>query len=218
MWHTEDVDILVNDFVEFFKYVFYFLGLPQPTLAQIEMARFVASGGGNLMLQAPRGLAKSLTTQIFVIWRLLRDNNLLIVVFSASGKRAGNWTTFTRNLMRSLPLTKHLTPRSDQRSSSESFDVNGATPSDSPSVKSFGVLSQKAGSRSNLVVYDDIETIENSATQQMREKLLLSAMEVMNTMIAGESEAIVLCTPQSQHTVYNEMRQRGFKRIGITVS
>ena len=47
----------------------------------------------------------------------------------------------------------------------------GAPASHAPSVKSLGITSQLTGSRADLIVLDDIEVVNNSATQGMRDKL-----------------------------------------------
>lgn len=212
----KDLDILVNDFVEFYLYVFWVLDLPVPTRAQIEIARFISNPAyDKRMAQAMRGLGKSLTSQIYTVWRLLRNQDEKIAVLSASQRRSVNWTTFVLNLIRRIPITSHIAPRPNQRKSATSFDVDGATPADTPSVVSYGVDSQVTGARSTIVIYDDIEVLKNSASAQLREKLLMSAMEAMNTTIAGRSEAIILCTPQSQESVYNEMESKGFTPMHI---
>ena len=70
-----------------------------------------------------------------------------------------------------MPILNHLKPREEQRASKISFDVGPAAASHSPSVKSVGITGQLAGSRADLIVADDIEIPNNSATQMMRDKL-----------------------------------------------
>ena len=218
--NREDKRILVNDFKEFYKYCFWWLNLPSPTLDQLFMAKHLSDNAllhtEPSMLQAQRGLAKSLTTSLLVDWLLLRNKNEKIVVVSATTGRAESFTLFCLNLMKTIPLLKHLYPTSDQRSSGNKFDVAGRIVDDSPSVKAFGVTSAKTGSRASFLIYDDVEIPENSATAQMREKLLAGVRDTANLGISGVFRELCICTPQSSQSVYNTLvDEDGFKKVII---
>lgn len=214
----KEIKLLVNNFVEFYKYCFWMLGLPCPTRDQLYMAKFLWKNSGKdadpMMLQAQRGLAKSLTTQLFVVWLLLRNKDEKIVVVSATGRRAESFTLFCLNLLKAIPLLNHLSPMSSDRSSANKFDVAGRTPDDSPSVIAFGVTSAKTGSRATFIVYDDVEIPENSMTSQMREKLLAGVRDTANLGISGIFRELCICTPQSSESVYNTMcDEDGFTKV-----
>ena len=70
-----------------------------------------------------------------------------------------------------MPILEHLKPQDGQRFSKISFDVGLAPASHAPSVKSLGITSQLTGSRADIIVADDVEVANNSATQGMRDKL-----------------------------------------------
>ena len=163
------------------------------------------------------GYPKSLTSQIYVVWRLLRDPNEKILVMSAGGSRAVNFTQFVQKLIATLPVTKHMTPRMNrERTSSQSFDVAGAEPSDSPSVYAVGVGNQITGMRASLVVYDDIETSQNAGSVVQREKVDHYASEAANILMSGKDETICLCTPHSMDSIYMDwIQNRGFKHLVI---
>ena len=208
----EEKKILVNDFVEFYRYTFAYLKLPEPTEAQIEMAKFVCDKTiDSKMLMALRGLAKSLTSQIYVVWRLLRDNDQHILVMSGSGRRAKNYTRFVLKVITLLPLTRHMAPRNQiERTSGESFDIQGAMISDSPSIYAAGAGNQVTGFRATLVIYDDVETSTNAKSAVMRETVKDSVDEAQNLLITGCDETIVLCTPHSMDSIYNDMMNEGY--------
>lgn len=208
---VEDKRILVNDPIEFQRYIFWWLNLPVPTRDQMFMMQHLAEAALSdeldpEMLQAQRGLAKSLTVQILVNWLLLRDKDEKIVVVSATGRRAESFTLFCLNMIRVVPLLQHLYPQSHQRSSGGKFDVANRTEDDSPSVAAFGVTSAKTGSRASLIIYDDVEIPENSQTAQMREKLLAGVRDTANLGISNAFREICICTPQSAESVYNVMK------------
>lgn len=211
----KDKKLLINNFKEFYKYVFWWLKLPCPTLDQLFMAKYVSQLAYNqepIMLQAQRGLAKSLTTQILSVWLLLRNKNEVISVISATSARAESFITFCKLLLQTIPLLMHLAPQGQDRSSSRKIDVNGRIPNDSPSLSAFGVTSAKTGSRSSFLIYDDVEIPENSDTAQKREKLLSGVRDSANLGIAGVFRELCICTPQSSESVYNTMLSDGFSR------
>ena len=208
---THDKKVLVNNFKEFYKYCFWYQNLPSPTRDQLYMASYMSAAVMNAdrtptMLQAQRGLAKSLTVQLLTVWILLRNKNEKIVVVSATGRRSESFTLFCLNLLKTIPLLKHLVPGTDQRSSGNKFDVAGRIPDDSPSVTAFGVTSAKTGSRASFIIYDDVEIPENSGTAQMREKLLDGVRDTANLGVSGVFRELCICTPQSGDSVYNTLR------------
>lgn len=210
-----DKKILVNDILEFQRYCFWWLGLPVPTLDQMYFLEFLEPsiyGSEDTMGQAQRGLAKSLDTQIAVCYIFLRNKDEVIAVISATTRRAESWTLFILNMIRAIPLLRHLAPTTDDRSSGTKFDIGGRKPNDSPSCAAFGVTSAKTGSRATLIIYDDIEIIENSDTAQKRDKLVTGANDASNLGIANVYRSIVLCTPQSSESIYNTMVEQGYKR------
>jgi len=215
----DDKRVLVNNFQEYYKYVFYYQNHPLPTRDQLYMAKFLSKSVNNLdprMLQAQRGLAKSLTLQIFTTWLLLRNKNEKIVVVSATSARSESFTSFCLGLFRTIPLIKHLEPSGDDRSSTKKFDVSGRKVDDSPSMAAFGVTSAKAGSRATFIIYDDVEILENSDTAGKREKVLKGVRDTLHLGVANVYRSICICTPQSSESVYNVMvNENGYNRTII---
>lgn len=199
-----DEDLLFENFIVFYVHAFAWLNLPRPTYNQLLMAKHVSdTSNKSRMLMALRGLSKSLTSQIYAVWRLYRDPDEHILVMSASGTRAKNFTAFMQKIIRLFPCTQHMAPRHNiERTSGGSFDVAGASESDSPSVYAVGVENQIAGFRATLVIYDDIESKQNSTSITMREKIDHYAKEAHNLLIAGKEETITLCTPHSKDSIY----------------
>ena len=109
-----------------------------------------------------------------------------------------------------MPVLHHLKPREEQRASKISFDVGPAGPSHSPSVKSVGITGQLAGSRADIIVADDIEIPNNSATQMMRDKLGESVKE-FDAILKPDGRIIYLGTPQTEMSLYEELPNRGYE-------
>uniref|UniRef100_UPI0021C06548 phage terminase large subunit n=2 Tax=Campylobacteraceae TaxID=72294 RepID=UPI0021C06548 len=143
-------------------------------------------------------------TSAFVCWQLWRDPQVKILVVSASKQRADDFSTFTQRLISEMPLLQHLMPTNDQRQSKVAFDVAPARASHSPSVKSLGITSMLTGSRADIIVADDVEAPNNSATADLREKLLKAVKEFEAILTPKPtSQIIYLGTPQTEESIYN---------------
>lgn len=204
------------DFRHFVIDVWSFLGLPEPTDVQLDICRWLAGQGGvkppkRLIVEAFRGIGKSWLTVALVIWMLYWHPQWKILVVSAGEDAAHEFSTFTFQLINSMPGLEHLQPKPGQRDSKVMFDVAEATPDKAPSVKSLGITSQLTGSRADIIVLDDIEIPRNSATQLLRAKLAEQIKEFDAIIKPGEHpRVVVLGTPQCEQSVYNVMAQRGY--------
>ena len=209
-----DSELLEDSFIVFYTYVFAHLGLPRPTYAQYAMALFVSDASNpHRILMAQRGLAKSLTSQIYVVWRLLNNPEEKILIMSAGRTRASSYSQFVQKLIKMLPVTQHMTPRHGmERTSGESFDVAGAAPSDSPSMYAVGAATQVTGFRASLIIYDDIETAVTVESVVKTEAINTYAGEAQNLLMSGRDESITLSTPHSINSIYIEwIEERGYK-------
>lgn len=210
--YYDDAD-LYDSFFCFTHYAFAYLNLPSPTVAQIEIADFVSNRENpHRMVACLRGLSKSLHSQLFVVWRLLNDPNEKILVMSATGQRAVNFTQFVQKLLSLLPICNGMQPRHNkERTSSQAFDVAGADPSDSPSLYAVGAGNSITGMRASLVIYDDIVNAQNSSSVVQREKLDHYASEAANLLMTGKDESICLCTFHSNDDIYVDwINSKGF--------
>ena len=209
--------LLEDRFIVFYVYAFAHLNLPAPTRAQLELAMFTSDRSNpHRMLMAMRGLSKSLTSQIYSVWRFMNNPNEKILVMSAGAARAINYTQFVQKLIKLLPITKILAPRHNiERTSGQSFDVAGSTASDSPSMYAVGAGNQVTGMRASLVIYDDIETAQSVESATLSEKINTYAMEAQNLLMSGKDESITLCTPHSMSSIYISWIDKGYKAFII---
>jgi hypothetical protein len=176
------------------------------------MAKYLQHGGKRIQLQMFRGCGKSWVTAAFVLWTLFRDRDKKIMVVSASKQRADDFSIFCQRCILDFPWLNHLAPvDDDQRWSRISFDVAGCRPAQSPSVKSVGIGGQLTGSRADIIIADDIEVPNNSATDLMREKLLQLVTEFESVLTPKpDSRVVFLGTPQTTFTIYRTLRERGY--------
>jgi len=125
------------------------------------------------------------------------------LVVSAGSGRAINFTQFVKKLTKLLPILAPLTPRNNmERTSSQAFDVAGATASDSPSMYAVGVGNQITGMRASLLTIDDVETHLTVQSVALTERVEHSINEAHNLLMSGYDESITLATPHSQNSLY----------------
>ena len=198
-----------GDFRNFLFLCWKHLNLPDPTPVQYDIAQYMQHAPKRSVIQAFRGVGKSWICSAFVCWKLLNDPDLKFLVVSASKNRADDFSTFTKRLISEMDILKHLTPKDNQRGSNVSFDVALAKASHAPSVKSVGITGQLTGSRANYIISDDCESLNNSLTQSMRDKLSDNVKEFEAVLSPG-GKILFLGTPQSEMSMYNDLSSRGY--------
>jgi hypothetical protein len=199
----------LKDFRNFVYLAWDHLGLPEPTPVQVDIAQYLQKGPRRRVVQAFRGVGKSWLTSAYVVYRLLMDPKLNVLVVSASKQRADDFSTFTLRLINEIPICQHLKPKEGQRNSKIAFDVGPAPASQAPSVVSKGITSQITGSRADLIIADDVESLNNSATFLMRDKLQASIAEFEAVLKPG-GEVIYLGTPQTEQSIYHGLHEKGY--------
>lgn len=201
----------LDDFRVFLIQVWDFLGLPDPTPTQLDIAYWLQHGPNRLVIQAFRGVGKSWITTTFALWNLFRNPDFKVEVVSAGGDLANDISTFALRLIREMPLLQHMMPRRDQRQSTRAFDVNGARASKDPSFKSAGITGQITGTRADLLIADDIEIPKNAYTHHLREKLSEQVKEFAAILKPEDHARIIyLGTPQVEESLYPKLRERGY--------
>lgn len=199
----------LDDFRNFLFLAWDQLGLPTPTEIQYDIAQYVQTGPKRRCVQAFRGVGKSWITSAYVCHQLLLDPTKNILVVSASKQRADDFSTFTLRLISEMPILQHLRPGDHQRNSKVAFDVALAPNAHAPSVTSRGITSQITGSRADLIVADDVESLNNSATVTMRDKLAETIKE-FDAVLKPGGHILYLGTPQTEQSIYNSLPQRGY--------
>ena len=206
-----NLDERLKDFRYFLFLIWNHLDLPEPTPIQVDIAAYLQHGPKRKVIEAFRGVGKSWITAAYVLFRLYHNPQLKILVVSASKERADNFSTFTLRLINDVPWLEHLAPKQGQRNSKISFDVGPAKPDQSPSVKSVGLFGQLTGSRADIIIADDVEVVNNSYTQGMRDKIK-EAVKEFDAILKPDpdTEITYLGTPQTAMSLYNVLGERGY--------
>lgn len=207
---ADDLELMKRSFVAFLFVLWRALNLPKPTKCQIDMAKKLSAGDERrFILQAFRGIGKSFITCAFVVWKLWNNPDLKFMIVSASKERADANSVFIKRIIDLLPFLHELKPGPGQRDSSLAFDVGPAKPDHSPSVKSVGITGQLTGSRADILIADDVEVPNNSATQTARDHLGELVKE-FDAILKPGGTIIYLGTPQTEMTLYRELEGRGY--------
>lgn len=218
MWSEEDIERARKDFKVFLFMVWYMIKLPNPTEIQLAMADELADESRKrIILEGFRGVAKSFVACALCVWYLWNDPKLKIQIVSANGEKASLNASFIKKIIYMMPFLAclHLTAedrRSGLKDTSTLFDVHGAVADISPSVKSVGINGQLTGSRSDILLADDVEIPSNSATQLQRSKLSELVKEFDSIAKPG-SRIIYLGTPQVEESLYVKLGERGYETI-----
>ncbi len=198
-----------QDFRNFLWRVWSFLSLPPPTKVQYEMAEWLQKGSDRQILCAFRGVGKSWITSAFVVFCLAHNVDLKFEVVSASKQRSDDFSIFTKRLINEMPELAYL--RGGVRDSNIAFDVGPCRPAHAPSVKSVGIFGQLTGSRADHIIADDVEVPNNSATQDLREKLMKAVSE-FESILTPNGRITYLGTPQTEESIYPRLRdERNFE-------
>lgn len=188
-------------------------GNPHINRVQIDMVLWLFNGHKYRMIMAQRGQAKTTITAIYAVFRLIHDPKCRILIFSAGGKMAKEIASWVVQIIHGLDILECMRAnRNDgDRASIEGYDVNwvlkGADKS--PSVKCLGIDSNAQGSRADVLIADDIESMKNARTQGGRE--LLEELTKEFESICASGDIIYLGTPQTSESIYNNLPSRGYK-------
>lgn len=164
------------------------------------------------MIQANRGLGKTTLCAIYAVFRIIHDPTTRVLIFSAGGKLAGEIAKWIIQILEGLTILQVLLPDklNGDRCSMESYDIHWVFrgTEKAPSVKCLGVDSNAQGSRADLLIADDIESMKNSRTVLMRELLVELTKEFESICQSGD--IVYLGTPQFFESIYNNLPSRGF--------
>lgn len=164
------------------------------------------------MVQANRGLGKTTLCAIYAVFRIIHDTTTRVLIFSAGGKLSREIANWVIQIIEGLEILQFMMPdvQNGDRASVESYDIHWALRGSekAPSVKCLGVDSNAAGSRADLLIADDIESMKNSRTVMMRELLVELTKEFES--ICQKGDIVYLGTPQFFESIYNGLPSRGF--------
>lgn len=189
------------------------VGNPNLNRMQADILKFLFMGFKYRMVMAQRGQAKTTLTAIYCAFMLIHKPHSRIVIFSQNAKRAKEIAGWVIKIFSAMEFLDCLKPDkyAGDRASIESFDVHWLFRGDdkSPSVACYSIESGAQGARADIIIADDIESLQNSRTVGGREWLMEQTLEFESINQFGD--IIYLGTPQSVESIYNWLPSRGYK-------
>jgi hypothetical protein len=233
-WETrfpQEVWPFFEDFRNALTVTWQHLGLPEPTEAQLQIGARLQYGADSAewesldedskrslqdnprsdIIRCYRGAGKSYITAAYGAWLLARNpRDEKILVVSATATKSKAFVSQLRALLSTMDIYKFLLDGKRERGETrrdqaDRFDVTYSSLSQSPSVRAAAILGQVTGDRATTIVADDIEIVQNSATEDSREKIINVCREFDSIVKTehGRGDIIYLGTPQTEESVYN---------------
>ncbi|YP_009791136.1 terminase large subunit [Marinomonas phage CB5A] len=188
------------------------VGKPDLNRMQKDILSFLYSGHKYRMVMAQRGQAKTTLTAIYCVFLLIHFPHYRIVIFSQNSKRAKEIAGWVIKIFAAMDFLEVLRPDkyAGDRSSIESFDIHWLFRGNdkSPAVACYSIESGAQGARADVIIADDIESLQNSRTVGGREWLMEQTLEFESINQFGD--IIYLGTPQSTESIYNWLPSRGY--------
>lgn len=204
---------MINDFRIYLILKWQWLQLPKPTVLQLEIAWWLQFKGDRQMIRGFRGIAKTWITASFAEWNWLRNRDYRVMIVSGNQKKADEISLFIKQSIDGFPVLSPLRwadwEKQHVRWGIQQFNIKGAPPDVAPSCKAISIGSMLTGSRAHLIIGDDIETLNNSATVESRDILMNQVGEFESILLPGGS-VVLLGTPQSEESIYNVITSRGY--------
>lgn len=187
------------------------LNLPEPTPLQFEIVDWMSNGPRRLVVKGFRGIGKSWLASVYACHQWALDPSIKILVVSGGARRAGDFSTFTRQLLESWDLLAELRPQLDAlRDSKISFDVASTDIAHAASMTSLGITGQLTGSRADVIIADDVETMSNSDTPGKRERIA-SYFREFGSILSPGGRIRVLGTDQTEESLYRALPAMGYE-------
>ncbi len=217
----ENLEELQSEFPNTIKGFLYFAqvvisslipGSPDLNRVQADICAYLFGGPTYRMIQAQRGQAKTTLTAIFGVFMLIHNPHWRITIVSQKGKRAKEIAGWVIKIFKGLDFLNFMLPdkQGGDRESIEAFDIHWALKGEdkSPSVACESIEAGIQGARADIIIADDIESLQNSRTVAGREILEDASREFESVCTHGD--IIYLGTPQSQESIYNNLPSRGY--------
>lgn len=198
-------DPLKKDFRNFMHKTWMTLFGNAPSALMYDVGYYLQHGPDKEVVMGFRGLSKSYVTVDFGVWTLYCDPTEQVLTLSGSGDGARGNATLAWSMISSFDWLSHMKPRGMLRQSSQAFDVAGSRMEKSESFAAMSLFGQITGRRATLIIPDDVETPNTSATEADRHQLRIRYAELGGAILKPGGKIKVLGTAQTEQTLYLEL-------------
>lgn len=188
-------------------------GNPDLNRVQADILKFLFSGNKYRMVEAQRGQAKTTIAAIYAVFRIIHEPHKRIMIVSQTAKRAEEIAGWVIKIFRGLDFLGFMLPDiyAGDKASIKGFEVHYTLRGSdkSPSVACYSIEAGMQGARADIILADDVESLQNSRTAQGR--ALLEDLTKEFESINQYGDIIYLGTPQSVNSIYNNLPARGYQ-------
>ncbi len=180
----------------------------------------------RLLMMAFRSSGKSTIVGLFCAWLLYRTPELRILVLSSDEALAGKMVRQVKRIIEKHPLTLRLKPDKADQWASDRFTVRRLLELRDPSMLARGISANITGSRSDVVICDDVEVPVTCDTPEKRVHLRERLAEMAYVLVPDGTQLYV-GTPHSFYSIYADSPRpevgetapflEGFKRFRLPV-
>lgn len=208
---------LHDDFAFFVQEIWRDRGLDQVApLGEVELdiLDWVQYGPAKRGVKAFRGIGKThFVTAAYTDWRLFNNPDTKVLIVSKSKiPNARDTVRLIREWIDAVWFLQHLSPSLNPIGTDQTFqfDVAGAKESRTPSVLAQGIDGHITGSRAHVIIPDDVESANNTKTQDAREDLERTVTEFRAIASYGEKEIVYVGTPHDEQSLYDSLAKKGY--------
>lgn len=188
-------------------------GNPDLNRVQADILKFLFSGSKYRMVEAQRGQAKTTIAAIYAVFRIIHEPHKRIMIVSQTAKRAEEIAGWVIKIFRGLDFLEFMLPDmyAGDKASIKGFEVHYTLRGSdkSPSVACYSIEAGMQGARADIILADDVESLQNSRTAAGR--ALLEDLTKEFESINQYGDIIYLGTPQSVNSIYNNLPARGYQ-------
>lgn len=188
-------------------------GNPDLNRVQADILKFLFAGNKYRMVEAQRGQAKTTIAAIYAVFRIIHEPHKRIMIVSQTAKRAEEIAGWVIKIFRGLDFLEFMLPDiyAGDKASIKGFEIHYTLRGSdkSPSVACYSIEAGMQGARADIILADDVESLQNSRTAAGRALLedLTKEFESINQF----GDIIYLGTPQSVNSIYNNLPARGYQ-------
>ncbi|MCB1884825.1 MAG: phage terminase large subunit [Geminicoccaceae bacterium] len=165
------------------------------------LERGAGGGEGRLALLVFRDAGKSTLVGLYCAWLLANDPAKRILVLAAEHSLACRMTRNVRRIIETHPLTRHLLPERREEWAADQLTVRRGVHHRDPSLLARGIGANLTGSRADVIVCDDVEVPNTTATPEKRETLRRRLRE-LGFILVPDGLQLFVGTPHAWHSVY----------------
>ncbi|MFV3074656.1 phage terminase large subunit [Niveispirillum fermenti] len=180
-------------------------GMQTPAL-HTDMAAWLEgrwrAGARELLLLAFRDSGKSTLVGLFCAWLLYLDPNRRTLVLAAETRLAKKMVRTVKRIIERHPDCQGMKPQKPDLWGAEEFTIARDKVIRDPSMLAKGIAANITGSHADIVVCDDVEVPNTSATADKRQELRQRLAEIAYVLSPGGT-LLYIGTPHAFHSIYS---------------